>query len=106
MSRLAAKTDADREMHQHLSAAKTSVRKALAVVARNSPQDSQTRRRSQAITRRLRGILGLLEGIGTVQPGWDLADPDLLPEDQKVVEEERALRPPPQVPGPGGEGEG
>ena len=105
MSRLAAKTDADREMHQHLSAATTSVRKALAVVARNSPQDFLIRRRSQAITRKLKGILGLLEGIGTVQPGWDLTDPDLLPEDQKVVRE-RAVRPPPQVPGPGGEDEG
>ena len=105
MSRLAAKTNADREMHQHLSAASASVRKALVVVAQNRSEDPQIRRRSQAIARRLKGIMGLLEGIGTMQPSWDMTDPDFLPEDQKG-RQERDVRPPPQVPDPGGEGEG
>ena len=96
MGRLAARTDADREMHLHLRAATVAVRKALTVVmSQHKDQDPQTLRRVRGIVGRLKGTLGVLEGIGTMQPGWDLTDPDMAPEDQKRAPERR---PPPQRP--------
>ena len=96
MGRLTAKTAADQEMHKHLGAAVSSVRKALSVAASQSKSsDPVVLRRVRGVISRLKGALSILEGTGTMQPGWDLTDPDLMPEDQKKVRE-RSRTPPPQ----------
>lgn len=95
MGRLTAKTAADQEMHKHLGAAASSVRKALVAVAQNHSEDPVVVRRTRSILKRLRGVLSLLEGTGTMQPGWDLTDPDLMPEDQKKVRDRSRIPPQP-----------
>ena len=99
MGRLAAKTDADREMHKHLSASAQALRKAWAVAAHLSKdQDPLVLRRARTIAAQLKGALGILEGVGTMQPNWDMTDPDLIPEDQKEPRQrEKPQRPAPVV---------
>ena len=70
----------------HLRGSIASLRKALAVAARGSKDsDPVVLRRARGIVGQLRGALGVLEGIGTMQPNWDMTDPDLIPEAQKTA---------------------
>jgi hypothetical protein len=86
----------DREMHKHISASAQALRKALAVASHSkNQQDPQVLRRARTIAAQLRGALGILEGVGTMQPNWDMTDPDLVPENQKVAKQPQ--RPAPVV---------
>lgn len=88
MGRLTARTAADQEMHQHLHAAVSAVRKALqAVSGQSKDQDPVVMRRARRIMGQLRGALGVLEGIGNSHPNWDMMDPDMLPESEKKAPE-------------------
>lgn len=86
MGRLSARTSADREIHLHLKDAAKAMTKALAIADRESRKPDLNPllvRRARGIYRLIRGALGLVESVGTIQPSWDLGDPDLEPEDQK-----------------------
>lgn len=83
----------------HLQSSMRALQQALAVAVKSSKdQDPVVLRRARGIVSKLRGALGFLEGIGTMQPNWDMTDPDLIPEDQKKATQRRERpKPPPTV---------
>lgn len=99
MGLLAARTDADRELHMHLRAASISIRKALASTQVRPEAGPQVRRRARRMATQLKAALGLVENIGTMQPFWDMEDPDLVPEEQKTVQKRPKPQPKPVVEG-------
>lgn len=99
MGLLAARTEADRELHTHLRAAAISIRKALVATQVKPESDPQVRRRARRMATQLKAALGLVENIGTMQPSWDTEDPDLVPEEQKTVQKRPKPQPRPVVEG-------
>ena len=91
-------TKVDQEMRLHLKAAVKALQKALAIAyGQQKVADPQAKHRAKNVARQLRSALGLLEGIGTLSPGWDMDDPDLIPEGQKrarLSKPSMPLRPP------------
>ena len=74
-------TAANLEVRKHLSASASSARRAMAVLSQHRKSaDPVVRRRVLGMLGRLKGALSLLEDMGSMQPGWDTSDPDLMPE--------------------------
>ena len=92
MGRLTAVTEVDKEMHKHVNAASRAILKALRALP-SKVDNSSVRRRRNAIAIKLQGALSILGEIGNTQPGWDMDDPDLMPEQMKKPPQKRPIPP-------------
>lgn len=83
----------DRDLHREIAMAVRHVSRAQDVCARvnrsRDPAMQVESQRAQAAQQTLRQIRVLLDQVGCLTPGYDRADPDLVPEAVKEIETQR-----------------
>lgn len=83
-----AKNEADMEMHKHLAAAIRALDKAEECAGRFTRLEEKetyiSSHRARRFVRDIQRSRGILHAIGSLVPGYDHEDPDLLPEEVKA----------------------